>query len=656
MRILIALLLATLAAGCTTQRTVTITTKPADAFLKIDGVDRGRAPVSDTFEFVTKNQAHRVVASREGYKDATWNLTADYTANTREITLLPLTRKITINVVPEPAVISINGKPVDPQPITTATLPDLEFTKDALGNWTTYEITAEREGFQTARRTISWPDRDPNYTLQLLPVQKNLRVTTDPDGAVIYLDDEKLGVAPVQTKATQFRVDPDQNKLIPRTLRALKPGYDPVEQPIAWDGGREAYHLLLRPKRKTVRITTDPPGAALTLDGLDDFKAATDDQGAAGIELTFPPVNDKGDLRTFTLRATKTEPDRLWQPSSIIIKWDEGKTDYNLNLKEILTRQVPLITLNMRRDNGAWAIAADRVETIGMKDPAEPSGANVEQLYTAAEGEFIDSLAISPDGKRIVFAALAADTMTLRSQIRSIDTAGKAGEQQHTDGSALEIMPAFTPDGQQIVFSSDRMSRSLAIVGVRADGTGGITEITRGNDSFDLWPAVDSDPQQRLFYTRYMEKRDAPRLYMQQINGGGRTDLTTRAGIQPRPSPKADAIVFTSDNDGQTDLFRLPERGTPENLTNTKSADESEPVYSRNGGKILFVSNAADHPETGHNRDIWMLDLAHPDQPRPVTTNGSWDDSPIWDPAGNAVYFRSNRGGQWGIWKITVAN
>jgi Tol biopolymer transport system component len=37
-----------------------------------------------------------------------------------------------------------------------------------------------------------------------------------------------------------------------------------------------------------------------------------------------------------------------------------------------------------------------------------------------------------------------------------------------------------------------------------------------------------------------------------------------------------------------------------------------------------------------------------------VTYNGSWDDVPAWDPGGKTLFFRSNRGGQWGIWKIAV--
>ena len=49
-----------------------------------------------------------------------------------------------------------------------------------------------------------------------------------------------------------------------------------------------------------------------------------------------------------------------------------------------------------------------------------------------------------------------------------------------------------------------------------------------------------------------------------------------------------------------------------------------------------------------------MLDVANSGQPRQVTRNGSVDDLPVFDPAGDAIYFRSNRGGVWGIWKIAT--
>lgn len=661
LRLFYVFLLASLV-GCATQRTVTISTRPADAFISIDGVNRGRAPVTQTFTFNAEGQFYNVIAKREGYKDATWRVTREFTGQEQVITLDPLTRTVTFNIAPAPAVLSINGKPVSSDLLNSYTAQDLPFTKDASGQWTSYHITAEREGYRTAEATITWTDSEfrgdsrPTYTLVLQPMRKDVRVTSEPTGAEVFLDDQRVGIAPVQLPDTPFKIDPVTNEYIPRTLRVTKAGYPPVELPISWDAGQSEYHVHLKPRSKIVHLRTDPPNATITIDGVNGFAATTDDEGNVPIEMFFPPINDQGELRTYTVRATRTTDDREWYPGDLKVGWDDGRTTYDLKLREILTLPVPLVTIDIRHDGSDWTLEANRIETVAMKDPAEGSKRRLERIYTARSGEFIDSIAISPDGQRLVFTALPADAaLPLRSQIRVIQANGSGGEQQLTDGQSLDLHPSFTPDGSRVVFSSNRTTRKVIVCSINTDGTGGVTEVTRG-DSFDLWPSVDSDPRARLFYTRHMESRDQPRLYMQQIDAGLRTDLTEKSGSQPRPSPQADSVVFVAPNDktGRTDIFRLPERGTPENLTNTPDVDESGPIFNRHGTRIAFVSDRADHPETGRNRDIWVLDLDQRDKVTQITTNGSWDDSPVWDPISNAIYFRSNRGGAWGIWKIAL--
>ena len=68
--------------------------------------------------------------------------------------------------------------------------------------------------------------------------------------------------------------------------------------------------------------------------------------------------------------------------------------------------------------------------------------------------------------------------------------------------------------------------------------------------------------------------------------------------------------------------------------------------------RIAFVCDAGVDEERRQNFDIWVMDMARPERPVQITTNGSHDDHPQWDPTGNAIYFRSNRGGEWAIWKV----
>jgi Tol biopolymer transport system component len=94
--------------------------------------------------------------------------------------------------------------------------------------------------------------------------------------------------------------------------------------------------------------------------------------------------------------------------------------------------------------------------------------------------------------------------------------------------------------------------------------------------------------------------------------------------------------------------------GAPLNLTNTPDIDEFDPTWSRDGSRIAFVSDRGQDEEKRQNYDVWMLHVDRPQQPVQITTNGSHDDCPAWDPGGQSVYFRSNRGGEWAIWKIDI--
>ena len=132
-------------------------------------------------------------------------------------------------------------------------------------------------------------------------------------------------------------------------------------------------------------------------------------------------------------------------------------------------------------------------------------------------------------------------------------------------------------------------------------------------------------------------------------------------GLQPRVSPEvrpeSGTLIFSNVNEktSKRDLFSVKtDGGNPENLTNTPDIDDFDPAWNHDGTKIAYVSDAGVDEDQRHNFDIWILDLAHPGPALQLTTNGSWDDSPVWDPAGHYIYFRSNRGGEWAVWRISV--
>jgi hypothetical protein len=660
-------LLLLLPCACATTRQYTFTAKPSDATIIVDnGPQRAIGQLTTQITFKNGGDVHNVTASRTGYQDKTLALHRDDKDSSIEIDLDEMQRRLSFSVLPVAGVIAIDGSPLSSDPVSQFSTVQ-NFTVDSDGNWTKYDVTATREGWEPAKLTVTWTDSSADYVLQLRPRRKDLSITTNPPGAIVSVDGQDIGAGPAVAKSVEFPYDNSSGQYLVRKVRVSKPGYEPVEKQISWDDGKTDYQIDLVPYEKIVRIQTDPIGATVVIDGK---PANPGPDGVPTADLIFVPQDDRGTLPVFNAVVTKKTAETEWYPVNLSIPWDGGKTDYSATLKEIMTRHVPLLSIDMERDpDGVWQILPRESDTIGMKDVSEGPGKEPPaQLYQAPSGSSIGTLAVNPAGSQILFTLVSGNTrLDLRSQIFGIDATGPGNLQEITDGKALDIMPSFTPDGNQIVFASNRAGRRLNIWRRSLNGGAGIEQLT-SSDEQDLWPMIDAAPRARLFYEALSDSQPDPQLYMAPVDGGPRMDLTTIPVNQPRISPRADAILFTSLNQrtGNREIYRIPDRGGPPvDLTNDPDSDCYDPVWSMDGNMIAYVSDRgyASYPvqrdgqvvdERHRNADIWIIDLAHPDKPIQVTTNGSVDDCPTWDPSGSYIYFRSNRGGQWGIWRISV--
>lgn len=640
--------------GCTTSKVVTITTMPPDATIKVDGQYRGMGKHTETFVFNKPEDIHMVTVSRLGYEEKPVSVTRAFDKDHIQVELEPLTRRVNFVISPLPAHLYIDGKRVTTEPTTTVST-ELEFTVDAGNNWINHEVVAERPGFKPDKVTVAWMDQDPNYALNLGHLQKDLAITSNPAGAEVYIDGERVGATPLSLQEWAFPPDINSGEIIPQQLRVVKPGYPDVQQELAWDDGRTEYQIDLTAKTKDVRITTNPPGAAVTIAGKE---LERDNSGASVATLAFPPVDDTGKLRTYDATVAKKTAETEWHPQQLAIAWDEGRSEYNVTLNEVRTRKVPLVSPHFTLTDEGWQIGPKFSETLAMKDVGEGAKrAKPQQITKLPPGTIIDTLAVSPDGEKVVFTILLGrDSNTFRSQMMVVDAAGAGGADFLTNGKTLDLTPSYTAGGDQIVFSSNRAGKRLSVWSMSTTGAGGITQLSTG-DSSDLWPSIDSDPRPRLYYEARVDTREDPRLYMTQLGTLTRTDLTQISGMQPRVSPKADAVLFTAVNDetGKRDIYRMSDRGgVPQNLTNTRDVDEFDPAWSRDGSRIVYASDSALDEEKRRNYDIWVMDLAQPNRPIQITVNGSHDDRPAFEPRSGAIIFRSNRGGQWAIWRLDM--
>jgi len=185
-----------------------------------------------------------------------------------------------------------------------------------------------------------------------------------------------------------------------------------------------------------------------------------------------------------------------------------------------------------------------------------------------------------------------------------------------------------------------------------------------------------------------------------RLNPGGVVQqLAPGPALQPDWSPDGQWVAFASARDGDLDLYLVPAAGGALQRLTDSPARESHPVWLPDGTHLLFVSDASGAPAlylldliakspqplTGLpvpaswpalSRDgrflafssavtgdweLYRVDLGPGGQPRldtlvRLTTALGPDISPAWSPDASAIAFASARGGQLGLYLLTVTD
>jgi imidazolonepropionase-like amidohydrolase/Tol biopolymer transport system component len=171
----------------------------------------------------------------------------------------------------------------------------------------------------------------------------------------------------------------------------------------------------------------------------------------------------------------------------------------------VATTTAPLAQTRAQNDKAA----ADAVKNKGL-----PLITERDLTFTTSEATWL-SLDLSRDGKTIVFELLG-DLYTLPV------TGGEA--KRITSGQAYDMQPAFSPDGQKIVFISDRNGSENVWI-ANADGTKARAVTTTERDSY-MSPTWAPDGE-------YVIAAKGAQLWMYHESGGSGLQMT---GVSSAPA------------------------------------------------------------------------------------------------------------------------
>jgi Tol biopolymer transport system component len=215
-----------------------------------------------------------------------------------------------------------------------------------------------------------------------------------------------------------------------------------------------------------------------------------------------------------------------------------------------------------------------------------------------------------------------------------------------TSRAGLEQFPSLSPDGKWLIYSG-APERNADIY---LQSVGGQTPINLTKDSpdDDSQPAFSRDGDRIVFRS----ERDRGGLFVMGRTGESVTRLTDN-GFNPAWSPDAAEVAYAEE--GVVDALSRNNShlwvvtvatGARRRLTD---GDGVQPSWSPHGQRIAYWAVGG----TSRVRDIWTIPAAG-GEPLRVTDDPAIDWNPVWAPDGRHLYFLSNRTGAMNLWRVAI--
>jgi Tol biopolymer transport system component len=213
-----------------------------------------------------------------------------------------------------------------------------------------------------------------------------------------------------------------------------------------------------------------------------------------------------------------------------------------------------------------------------------------------------DPLAVSPDGRYFAFTDWQTGDLAIRDM--STETNRRL---TNTPGFQEAEAAVFSPDGSQIAFNwftyKTGSSEELAIV--PASG-GAPRTIWSSKDSEEYVIPEAWSPDGKELLLMYVAPNRASRIVLMSVRDGSQRQLKSVGwqAFNARFSPDGKFIAYDflpSASSSKADILALAVDGSSETTIVQNPANDTQPIWSPDGARILFLSD-----RTGHT-DLWSV-------------------------------------------------
>jgi TolB protein len=282
--------------------------------------------------------------------------------------------------------------------------------------------------------------------------------------------------------------------------------------------------------------------------------------------------------------------------------------------------------------------------------PAAPPEDGAAHRVVGGDGSYAMP-AWTPDGAQLLFHARRRDDKQKGLATRNVWRAAADGSQPRklTNGTRDEYHASLSPDGKRLLFVSE-LNGSRDIWLADADGQNPVA-VTDDPGTEDQ-PAWSPDGRQ-IAYAAFPKEGGSFDLWLVNADGSGRRRLTTTPAneIFPAWHPNGESIAYVTDASGNFDLYQLSVRDGRTTPLVVSPDHEARPEFSPDGTKLAFSR----WPAHGRSADatLWVAN-ADGTAPIELTAAPAPATHPAWAPDGRALAFQHRGDAGWEIWTLAL--
>jgi TolB protein len=209
-----------------------------------------------------------------------------------------------------------------------------------------------------------------------------------------------------------------------------------------------------------------------------------------------------------------------------------------------------------------------------------------------------------------------------------------------TNLKSLAITPGISPDGTRLAFTS--YAGGSPRIAVLNTETGRSVSFYNQQASINTTPNFSPDGK-TIFYAS--SASGTTQIVAAGVDGQGfrRVSHRNAVEVEPKVNPKNPSTMLFVSGPGNQQIYRMNTDGAGVERVTNGEGEASNPSWNPDGQHVAFAWTS------GYARGQWnifVMDIAAPQQFVQLTHNEGKNENPTWAPDGRHIVFASNRSGR----------